>query len=124
MKNNINTSFGALLDSFDNSEAADNNRELMVIKVAGKTRKLEEISGMAFKNRQLLEASEFCGCYYCCKIFKADSITEWVEEKRSGGGGFTALCPHCGIDSVIPQNTQALSELNTKLLKSLQQKFF
>lgn len=123
MKNNINTSFGALLDSFDNSETANNSRGSMVVKVAGKTWTLEEISGMAFKNRQLLEASEFCGCYYCCKIFKADSITEWVKEKRSGGG-FTALCPHCGIDSVIPQNTQALSELNTKLLKSLQQKFF
>ncbi|QQS23291.1 hypothetical protein IPM19_01865 [bacterium] len=39
------------------------------------------------------------GCYYCAKIYRLDEhpIREWVD------GGYTALCPVCGIDSVIPR---------------------
>lgn len=39
--------------------------------------------------------SERCGCFSCCAIFDPTEIKEWTD------GGQTALCPECGIDSVI-----------------------
>ncbi len=50
-------------------------------------------------HRATLERSEVCGCFYCLKIFSPGEIKVWI-----GGGrrrGRTALCPSCGIDSVI-----------------------
>jgi hypothetical protein len=41
--------------------------------------------------------SGWCGCFYCLEIFDREEITEWVNDE----GGRTALCPYCGIDSVI-----------------------
>jgi hypothetical protein len=41
-----------------------------------------------------------CGCFYCRAIHPPSEITEWVDEDPAGGGQ-TALCPRCGIDSVI-----------------------
>jgi len=50
-------------------------------------------------HRQEVLASEVCGCFHCCKTFPPSSISEWIDEYE--GMGQTALCPHCGIDSVI-----------------------
>lgn len=44
-------------------------------------------------------ASERCGCFYCGVIFEPSEIKDWVDEWE--GLGQTALCPHCGIDSVM-----------------------
>ena len=51
------------------------------------------------RHRQEILASEKCGCFYCCRIFPPSEIGEWVDEWE--GVGQTAICPHCGIDSVI-----------------------
>ncbi|MEM6502959.1 MAG: cytoplasmic protein [Cyanobacteria bacterium P01_C01_bin.89] len=51
---------------------------------------------------QLLE-SDWCGCFYCCKIFNPSAIDRWIDEP---GGGETALCPYCGIDSVIGDRSE------------------
>jgi len=42
-----------------------------------------------------LKQSELCGCFYCLTVFNPNEISEWTD------GGETALCPKCGIDSVI-----------------------
>lgn len=42
-----------------------------------------------------LYRSAVCGCFYCCETFSFYEIEEWVDR------GVTALCPECGIDSVI-----------------------
>jgi hypothetical protein len=47
------------------------------------------------KHRKEIERSELCGCFYCEKIFTPTEINEWID------GDETAMCPHCGIDSVI-----------------------
>lgn len=39
--------------------------------------------------------SNNCSCFYCLTTFSSASIVEWTDK------GQTALCPHCGIDSVI-----------------------
>jgi hypothetical protein len=36
-----------------------------------------------------------CGCFYCEQVFSSDEISTWCDS------GETALCPFCGIDSVI-----------------------
>jgi hypothetical protein len=47
-----------------------------------------------------IENSIFCGCFYCTLTFPSKAIMEWIDEDDEGVGQ-TALCPKCGIDSVI-----------------------
>ena len=51
-------------------------------------------------HRDEFEGSEVCGCFYCCSIFQPGEIKDWIDE-NSEGIGQCALCPHCGIDSII-----------------------
>ncbi|TMU14646.1 cytoplasmic protein [Halomonas sp. ATBC28] len=51
-------------------------------------------------HREEIEASSECGCFYCEEIFPPRKISEWCDEDDNEQGS-TALCPHCGIDSVI-----------------------
>jgi hypothetical protein len=46
-------------------------------------------------HRSEIEASHVCGCFYCMRRFAPTAIERWIED------GGTALCPYCGIDSVI-----------------------
>ncbi|RLZ06376.1 hypothetical protein [Faecalibacter macacae] len=41
---------------------------------------------------------KLCGCFYCEQTFSPQEILEWIEEPN---GGETAICPKCGIDSVL-----------------------
>lgn len=49
----------------------------------------------ASKHRQELESSDQCACFFCFRKFVSADIKKWVD------GDQTALCPHCGIDSVL-----------------------
>ena len=51
-------------------------------------------------HRAEIEASDICGCFYCRITFKPRDITVWIDSNNRGIGQ-TALCPGCGIDSVI-----------------------
>lgn len=58
------------------------------------------------RNRAELLASTRCRCFYCIAIFPPDEVVEWVNKRDREGrdlreGLWTALCPHCGIDSVV-----------------------
>ena len=46
-------------------------------------------------HRSELLASDLCGCFYCLEIYDPGEIEDWVDD------GKCALCPRCGIDSVI-----------------------
>lgn len=58
-------------------------------------------------HRRELEASALCGCFYCLATFVPAAIEEWIDEPLDASedsewdAGVTALCPCCGIDSVI-----------------------
>jgi hypothetical protein len=54
---------------------------------------------LSTKNKDLLKLVDTAGCYYCCKHFPPSTIKEWI------GAGECALCPLCGIDSVLPDPT-------------------
>ncbi len=49
----------------------------------------------SIRNREQILNSKQAGCYYCLTIFDVNEITEWTD------GINTALCPHCGIDSLL-----------------------
>ena len=52
------------------------------------------------RHREELLSSESCGCFYCLEIYGPLEITDWIDEDQNGIGS-CALCPKCGIDSVI-----------------------
>jgi hypothetical protein len=52
------------------------------------------------RHRAEVKWSKECGCFYCCETFPPSEILEWTDEDEQGVGQ-TALCPRCGIDSVI-----------------------
>ena len=47
-----------------------------------------------------LVQDEKCGCFHCLTIFSPQEIIGWVSD-TSG----TAICPYCGIDSVIGESS-------------------
>lgn len=47
-------------------------------------------------NKEILKGNKVCGCFYCKKIFKSDEIKDYIDDAND-----TALCPYCGIDSII-----------------------
>lgn len=46
-------------------------------------------------NRIEIEKSKNCGCFYCLEVFSPKEIDDWIDGEQ------TAICPYCGIDSVI-----------------------
>ena len=64
------------------------------------------------KHRLEVMASDKCGCFYCLGVFSPHEIVEWID------AGETAMCPRCGIDSVIgsksgyPLTQQFLEEMH------------
>lgn len=77
---------------------------------------LEKASELSFKNREMVEKSGQCGCYYCCKIYDAKLVWEYVDDDK------TALCPMCYIDSVLPDACGV--KLEKKVLEKLREKWF
>ena len=49
--------------------------------------------------QEILKSQE-CGCFYCLEIFSPDEIDDWHGEDCKEYEPL-ALCPKCGIDSVI-----------------------
>ncbi len=61
---------------------------------------LEALHKLSSRNRDLIEGTRHCGCFFCLETFEASAVTEWTPEPN--GGDVTALCPKCGVDSVLP----------------------
>lgn len=72
----------------------------------------------SFKNFDMVKQSKICGCFYCKKIFNASKVTDFVTERD---GKKTALCPYCGIDSVIQD---ANVEISHELLNKMNREWF
>lgn len=66
----------------------------------------DAIRTFASQHRQLLALSARAGCFHCCTTFAPKDITVWIAAPLSATGPgpeqATALCPHCGIDAVLP----------------------
>ena len=65
----------------------------------------------SYKTKKLLEKSSVCGCFHCLQTFPSHEITEYVDK------GLTAVCPKCGVDSVIGDNQVKNESLINSLKK-------
>jgi hypothetical protein len=54
----------------------------------------------SIRHRAEIEASTVCGCFHCRKTFAPREINDWTDTSNPKAEQ-TALCPRCGIDSVI-----------------------
>jgi hypothetical protein len=66
---------------------------------------LKEIHKKSSYHLEEIDKSLICGCFYCLKTCNPSDVVEWTD------GGETALCPHCGIDSLLPEEFVATSTL-------------
>lgn len=62
-------------------------------------RELENIHKHSIRNQSELSCSPVCGCFHCGRIFGFKDIKDFITEPENSGK--TAICPYCGIDSVI-----------------------
>ena len=69
------------------------------------------------RHRAEIESSANVGCFYCCEIYLPALIEEWIDE------GDTALCPRCGIDSVIGE-ASGFPVTDTTFLKAMNKAWF
>lgn len=50
--------------------------------------------------------STICGCYHCGHIFLVNEIYDWIGLDGRNADRATAICPFCGVDSVIPESSE------------------
>lgn len=55
---------------------------------------------ISYANKARLSVPQKCGCFYCLRFFSSEDIVDWSVDKPD----WTAICPYCGIDSVIGEN--------------------
>lgn len=73
----------------------------------------------ASEHRAEIEASRLCGCFNCLLTFKPDEIIAWTGwdnaslDDLANAQGHTALCPHCGSESVIGADACTIIVLQT-----------
>lgn len=77
---------------------------------------LKKAHSFSSRHRKELESDKVCGCFYCLKIFNPKEIKEWCDNED------TALCPYCGIDSVIGESSGY--PITGKFLKEMHQYWF
>lgn len=79
----------------------------------------KQIHGECGWHEKAILSSKLCGCFGCGKIFPATEISEWIDEPEDcpRGPGRTALCPHCDIDTVLPESS--LYEITPELLAAM-----
>ena len=68
------------------------------------------------RNREEIEESDLCGCFYCLSLFSPLEITEWIDEED------TAMCPSCGVDSVI--GSKSGYPMTAEFLKKMKDRWF
>lgn len=67
-------------------------------------------------NRGELLQSDRCAYFYCLKEYPQSEIREWTDKQQ------TAICPYCGIDSVI--GSSAGFPLNQEFLARMHEHWF
>jgi hypothetical protein len=81
---------------------------------------LKVIYSHSIRNEESILKSNLCGCFHCICIFPATDIklSEMMVEKD---GVKTAICPICGIDSVLGD---ASVEITAEILEAMNEYYF
>lgn len=101
-KKQITEKIQACLKSWEKHEGARTPKEEMeevnakLAKIIeGMPKEIVQAHNHSSNHRKEILASKKCGCFYCLETFKPSEIKEWVDD------GKCAICPRCGIDSVL-----------------------
>jgi len=82
-----------------------------------KNSKLEKAHEFSMNNQSALQKSKLCGCFYCLKIYDPHEIKAWIVDQED-----TAVCPYCGIDSVLPESTEY--QITEEFLEKMREYWF
>jgi len=58
---------------------------------------LDRLHKLSRDNKDMLQSVGEGVCFYCGKTCKYEDVKEWVGKHSQ-----TGMCPHCGIDSIMP----------------------
>jgi len=70
----------------------------------------------AVQHRREVLHSDVCGCFHCLALFEPSTIRNWIDD------GQTALCPHCGMDSVV--GAESGFDVRGEFLSAMQGRWF
>lgn len=76
---------------------------------------LRDLHSESSYHRKRLKTDQGGGCFYCKNYFETEEIVEWIDNDE------TALCPRCGIDSVLPGMIQGVHD---DLLEAMNEYWF
>ena len=72
------------------------------------------------QHRKAILKSEQCGCFHCMAIFHPSEVVDWTDEENEEGAA--ALCPKCGIDTVI--GSESGYPIETAFLRKMRRHWF
>ena len=58
------------------------------------TQQLKNLHEESFANKERLSKTSVAGCFNCLRVMPVSAIEEYCDDD-------TAVCPHCGIDSLL-----------------------
>lgn len=81
-----------------------------------KAAQLKRLHTYSAHNRSRIAVADKCYCFHCKAVLDSREITDYADH------GQTAICPKCGIDSIIPDSID--EPLNEKTVAELNQYWF
>lgn len=72
----------------------------------------QKLHKLSFKNKELLDLENYGSCFSCFYASKISEIKRWTD------CGQTAICPKCGIDSILP------GDIGSDLLQEMYDRYF
>lgn len=81
-----------------------------------KEAQLKRLHTYSAHNRSRIAVAGKCYCFYCKAVLDSSEITDYADH------GQTAICPKCGIDSIIPDSID--EPIDTKTVAELNQYWF
>ena len=77
---------------------------------------IENLHNHSKCNSEEIKRSKMCGCFYCLSVFKSEEVVTFLEKEK------TALCPKCGVDSVIGDGCGCV--ISKSLLEQMNKEWF
>ena len=66
--------------------------------------KLNRLHAYCSHNKELIVTSKKCYCFYCKEKFDSTEVSKYIDN------GQTAICPKCGVDTVLPDNIEGIND--------------
>ena len=80
-----------------------------------KETQLNRLHAYCSHNKELDIISKTCYCFYCKEKYDSKEVIEYIDD------GQTALCPKCGVDTVLPDS---IEEVNEEVIDEMNEYWF